>query len=170
MSKKGVSDIIATVLIILLVLAAIVIVWQAIRPLISTPLPSNVDCLTLSLSIQKLIESTGNCDSCTDTTKNGAGKKKSECTGTLCAWTETTPTTGSVLVKREAGAGSLKKIKVLSNGKSAQDYATTIGELETVDIPQSINDKDTISVAPIVGDSNVLCPTSDTEEAPYPKA
>jgi hypothetical protein len=31
MSKKGVSDVIATVLIILLVLAAIIIVWQAVK-------------------------------------------------------------------------------------------------------------------------------------------
>jgi hypothetical protein len=58
MNKRGVSEVITTVLIILLVLAAIVIVWQAVRGTVenaSTKVETQSQCIGLDLSV------TGSC-------------------------------------------------------------------------------------------------------------
>lgn len=54
MEKKGVSQIVTTILIILLVLAAIVIVWQAVKGTIekgAETIESKTQCMDISLSI-----------------------------------------------------------------------------------------------------------------------
>ena len=54
MNKKGVSQIVTTILIILLVLAAIVIVWQAVKGTVETgsqTITSQSKCIGLDLSI-----------------------------------------------------------------------------------------------------------------------
>jgi len=46
MNRKGISEIIATVLIVLIVVAAFVIVWQVVLPLVTEKSTEGQDCLT----------------------------------------------------------------------------------------------------------------------------
>jgi len=53
MSKKGISDIVATVLIVLITIAAIGMVWTMIIPLIRTGMETSRQCLDAALQIDR---------------------------------------------------------------------------------------------------------------------
>ncbi len=134
-SKRGQSEIITTVLIILLVLAAIVIVWQVVQGTIGAgtkEINKKKDCLGLDIVIMKAVASKGTCAytepaaagvQCEVTVGGGVlpSPVTSVTVGTPCptpivkaggscdsAWTETT--SGQVLIRRE-GTSTAKGIK-----------------------------------------------------------
>jgi hypothetical protein len=131
-NKKGVSEIVTFVLIILLVLVAIAIAWQVVIPLVKKPAEDiSVGCLTIMFDLKKA------------TYYNS--------TSTL-----------SLEIRREKGAGDLTGFYWILDGKKSanpQD-ANSLGELETqtYDIgateasPASVATKPgKIEIAPVVG-------------------
>lgn len=165
--KRGISQIVTTILIILLSLAAIVIVWQAVLPLFKQP-GVTADCLTLSLDVDSVTKSTlsttiGTCSAPVCLTKVTC--ESAPCNG---VWTWATNADGKITVKRNTGTGDLKAIKLLINGVTVKDAepATTLAELETQDISAlTIKTGDKIKIAPIVGDNNLVCGTVSTYTA-----
>lgn len=104
MNSKGLSDVITTVLIILLVLVAITIVWQFVSPFLrNTSSKVGADCLTTSL------------------------------TAKTCTYNPTTGAY-SVQVYRPTGAADITAVNLVFTGTTASNVTKitgTIGELET---------------------------------------
>ena len=60
MNRKGISEVVTVILIILLSVAAIIIVWQVVKPLIERPASSaQTDCVTVSLEITSASKAAG---------------------------------------------------------------------------------------------------------------
>ncbi len=75
-SKRGLSDLVASVLMIILVLAAVIIVWQVVLPLIkgkTGEISSQATCIGINLEIIKANNNTGNI-----TVKRGIGGKDAD--------------------------------------------------------------------------------------------
>jgi len=113
MSKKAQAQIITTVLIILLVLAAIVIVWQVISGTVETgtnQLESQSGCIGASLDIESAVEAAGS-NSVTVRVKRGADS--SDITGILLIIEDPqgnrmgSKTFGTTLVPEKLGIGEL---------------------------------------------------------------
>lgn len=75
-SKRGISDLMASVLMILLVLAAVIIVWQVVLPLIkgkTGEISSQATCIGINLETTKANNNTGDI-----TVKRGSGGKDAD--------------------------------------------------------------------------------------------
>ena len=180
MDKKGVSQIITTILIILLVLAAIVIVWQAIKGTISKAAKGiSADCITLDLEISSMTLSTlsatsGTCSQqttavpptdCTDQTTCETAQDATNCGG---VWTGEANADAEMKITRNTGAGDIRAVKILIGGLA-------IGDIDAVQIANELGTQtfdsltivsgDTVSIAAIVGDDALLCGMSDTVES-----
>lgn len=146
MSKKGVSDIITTVLIILLVLAAIVIVWQAVNKTITNgvgQIAPKMACVDISLTAV----SANYTSHIVTVTRNAGGD--------------------------DTGAGSVGGVKILVGGTAAtldagSSSAGGLTQLETghynVTSPVLTNGVE-VEVAAVLADGTTICSTTATVKA-----
>jgi len=94
-NKKGISDVVTTVLIVLLTIVAIAILWGFLQPLFTksgTKVQMAEQCLTISLEVPSCV---------------------------------TTDTTASVSVKRSPGAANLKEVKVILSKPDGSTVVST---------------------------------------------
>ena len=148
-NKKGISAIVATVLIILITVAAVTIIWAAIIPMISNQLESGTTCLDAVSQVQ-LVDQGYTCRN------NGTG--------------------GNVSLQIKHGAKSFELADVqvlLSSGGTTTSY--TITENSTGDLPDANEERvfvidtnetiDSVSIAPIVkvGNTQETCEVSATK-------
>jgi hypothetical protein len=134
MDKKGVSQIITTILIILLVLAAIVIVWQVIERFIErggAAIEERTQCFDVSLDF---VEGTVSCDS------SGVA---------------------SGTVSRGADSSGVISMKIIT-GNTASSVTTAPVSLGTLTFSQGggATGSVTVKVAPVVG-TDVVCDPTD---------
>lgn len=120
-SKRGQSEIITTVLIILLVLAAIVIVWQVVQGTLNAgkeDINKKRDCLGLDIVVVSAVASKGSCAAGTgmpvgcvfsNLVMGTACPTNATCT-VAGAWSETSGKEGSILIRRE-GTSTAKGVK-----------------------------------------------------------
>jgi hypothetical protein len=134
--KRGISAVVATILIIMVSIIAVVILWATLRPEIESgaeEVGKAQECFYLSLSIKNL--------------------------------TLDSPDSGdlTVTVHRDSGKANLEKVRVLVDG-SAYDKAEVPQELETEDYVISGSDVTGGSEVEIAGilKGDVICPVSDT--------
>ena len=152
-NKKGISAIVATVLIILITVAAITIIWAAIIPMISNQLESGTVCLDAVSQVQlldagytcKTVNATATGFNMTLQVKHGA--KDFELAGLQVLISEGGSTTPYELTGNLPGSNEEKVLSVA-------DYANT-----TVEGP------DKIQIAPIVvvGNTQESCDISATK-------
>jgi hypothetical protein len=151
-SKRGLSGIVATVLIVLLALAAVGIVWTFVSPVLSGnsgTAQAKAECFAIDLeAVSATFSSTAGPD--VDTLK--------------------------VLVKRNSGGDVIDEIRFVLEGKaiSFDKPATTLAELGTVEFTMdSVNDftlggvasGDTVLIAPVLltgDDLEVVCDVEDS--------
>ena len=117
-NKKGVSEVVANVLIVLLVIVGIAVIWSVVKPTIDKSAQGvRSDCFT----VQVEPVSCSNVGTCT----GGAGATctnlitKATCVAvTSCTWTTTDY---KVTVKRNPGAGSFDSVEaIFSDGTNAE--------------------------------------------------
>jgi len=137
MNKRGLSQVVTTVILILVILAAIVILWAAIRPTIQKASEQvTADCITIDLEVV----------SCS------AGGTAGVPVGQT-----------GITVKRSSGGGDLTAIRFVFDGGDAVSVDSTLGKLETQE--HFVTSKDyageMVNVAAVVGQENV-CPESSS--------
>ncbi len=166
-NKKAQSQIITTVLIILLVLAAIVIVWQVVQGTVqqgADEIGGQSDCFTVGLEIEKLRFVSCNDVAGNEQTCNGLWDHDGDIDTDPIerVWTD-----AGVLVKRTPGGGDLRAISVLSDGEVVADSvdASSLNELETLEITADLVGNKVVEIAAIVGETNKLCGVADTAVA-----
>lgn len=134
-SKRGLSDVITTVLIILLALAAVAIVWSFVMPLIQRAGEEvNSDCFTISLTPE----------SCTYNSATGDA---------------------TIRVSRGAGEGVLTDMKFIFNdGERVTDAGDSLEVLEqrSYDVPMNGVTPTTFNVAAVSGANDKVCPVVST--------
>ncbi len=144
MKKRGLSEVVTTVLIILLVLVAIGIIWAAVRPTIeSSGSRISGDCLTLQLETVS------------------------------CAFSDNGVTPGlyDVSVMRNVGVGNLQAIKLIFNDGTSTlvlEQASTIDELNTANfnnVLTGLTGTVTVKSAGVVGLSGGSTQTCNEETA-----
>lgn len=140
-NKRGISAIVATVLIILITVASVTIVWTAIIPMIKTNLEVGTICLDADVLID---DSSGY--TCYDADKNIV----------------------AVRVKKGSSDLNISEIQfVLSSGGISKEIVAPFGlgsnEKKMFYVPLSINAEE-VSVAPVisVGNSRKTCDVTDT--------
>lgn len=180
-SKRGQSEIITTVLIILLVLAAIVIVWQVVQGTLNQgkkDIGSKKDCLGLDVVVVKAVAAKGTCSyaapapaGCTaNNIVIGGTASNANCpTNTTCntAATWTQSSSGSILIRRE-GTSVTKGVKtqLLINDKlNASHAAATDVALDTAYQTDSYTVDNllvdtAVQITPILAD-NTACGLTD---------
>lgn len=174
-NNKGISAVVATVLIILITVAAVAIIWAAIIPMIQNQISGGTTCLDAAAALTVVsdntcVETVGSCsvETC------GANDDEECTTPDACenetdgVWTETKQV--KVQVSRGTGGTAdfdLEEVRVIigsaGNTESETFSADTLGpnedEVFTIDesddIAQAFIDAaDTVSVAAIVGSGN----------------
>ena len=176
-NKKGISAVVATVLIILITVAAVTIIWAAIIPMINGQLDSSTTCLS---AVQQLTlenkgytckvdgtAATGTCadaDALADANCDPVGLGiAGDCTsvndeeGDACDWTETTAATGEEL-NVQVGHGSTDFGLV-----DVQIVASAGGDSETVSVrddlslsPPGVNEERTYDIASGISDVSLV--------------
>jgi flagellin-like protein len=143
MNKRGLSQVVTTVILILVVLSAIVIIWAAVRPTIQrTSEQISADCFTIELSV-------AGCSDSLDTNNDKINET-------------------NVTISRTAGSGDLTAIKfIFGDGSTidSPDGTTMPGPLEsqTIMISGANHTGQTVNVAAVVGQDNVC---SESSSAP----
>jgi hypothetical protein len=167
MDKRGLSQVVTTILIILIVVVAIGIIWAAVRPVIeNTTTEVTADCFKLDWEVVSCttltdIDTTVDSDDPTDsdTTNDADGTE--------------------IVIKRNVGSGVIAGTKILIGGR-VRDGPTSLNsleELETITIkyrnaatldpnneaPEivGIGVGDTVNIAPVIGEGKVCEPTSN---------
>ena len=133
MNKKAQAQIITTVLIILLVLAAIVIVWQVIQGTVeggAKQVEGQTDCLTVNLEIESLTASIDD-DPNTQNDESIAG---------------------AIKVHRKVGAGDLQKIRIIIDGTAIDPDtdASDLKELGSKSITTALTSGQEIKIAAMI--------------------
>ncbi len=139
MNKRGLGNVVATILIVLLVIIGVAILWRSIRPLISSA-GNRVqpDCFTVELDITGCVYSSGG-------------------------------QSAVVSVRRGVGKGDVKAVKFVFSFASGDplitsEVATNIDELETFtspSIPGFAQAPQSVIVIPLVGEDKILCTQID---------
>jgi len=154
--KKGISAIVATVLIILITVAAVTIIWAAIIPMINDQLVGGTTCLDAVSQVQLLdagytcVNETGNYVSIQ--VKHGAKDFK----------------LADIQVLVSAG-GTTTSLSVIDNVTAVTDADDLPGPNEEkvymVKIPTTLTDVDKVQIAPIVevGNTQQACDISATK-------
>lgn len=131
LNKKGLSQVVTTVLIILIVLAAVVIIWAFIRPTI-TQAGEQITADCITLDLQVL--------SCN---------------------TDTVASNTTVQVKRNAGTGDLRGIRLIyneiGNTNTLTSDGASINELESKTYNINGVSASQVNVAPLIGDNQRAC-------------
>ncbi len=149
MDRKGVSDVIATILIILLVLAAIIIVWQVVSEVVkggAKTVEERSKCIDASLEFQ---EGSVVC-------RNAAGAGTGNANNV------------SAIIKR--GGDNIDKMKMRIVAKNnISDYTAPISlgtsSVFLVNVGSTNGEKIFVKVAPIVGEvPDVICDPSEELE------
>jgi len=151
MKKRGMEALVATVLLVLITIAAVGIVWGAIMPLINTSIESSQKCMNVKLGI--------------DTQK---GFTYSNATGT------------SVMISREESDIALvgAKLKLISSTGSSKTVSLTDAELpasntETTKVTADANMKYAAVIAVIqvgTGNKNITHECAASPDVPLPFA
>jgi hypothetical protein len=141
MEKRGLSPVVANVLVILLVIAAIAILWAVVRPAIEgagEQITTGTSCVALILNIE--------------------GCASDSLVGTV------PPGLLTIDVRRSAGGGDIGTMKVIVDGTPQDPVDDTIvpDELETVTITTAGNEDASIQVAAVLADGKVCEPTTQT--------
>ncbi|MEK6792664.1 MAG: hypothetical protein AABX95_02510, partial [Nanoarchaeota archaeon] len=144
-NRKGVSEVVANVLIVLLVIVGIAVIWSVVKPTVdkgSQGIKTGAECLSLSLEPVSCVTAT--CVSYTDSVA---------CSGAGCSWggtpsacTGASPvvTNKTVVIKRNPGAGTFESVELVfsdgtnSGSVSATTSSTSLGELSTATLLKSI--------------------------------
>ena len=147
MNKKAQAQIITTVLIILLVLAAIVIVWQVIQGTVeggAKQVEGQTDCLTVNLEIESLTASIA--DDPNTPNDNEA-------------------IAGAIKVHRKVGAGDLQKIRIIIDGTAIDPDtdASDLKELGSKSITTALTSGQEIKIAAMIGSEDRVCDVADTK-------
>jgi hypothetical protein len=166
-NKKGVSAVVANVLIILLVVVGVALIWAAVRPSIEEGSEGiQADCFTTQLEpldCDLTAEVLGTCSVTTATTCS----EDADCPSTETCNGYVAPT-ADVTVKRNPGAGDLKGIKFRfenDNDETLLEDAPDIGALSeelatdswTVDVTGLTGDIESVNVAALVGPQKRVC-------------
>jgi hypothetical protein len=145
-NKKGVSAVVANVLIILLVVVGVALIWAAVRPAIEEGSEGiQADCITTSVEVQSCSPAVAALGDCTEPSGStlgctGTGITSAICSGinTNCVWAETTPASGNnVVVKRNTGGveGGVTELRLIRTSGGADTTFTmtgiSLGALET---------------------------------------
>lgn len=144
-NRKGVSEVVANVLIVLLVIVGIAVIWSVVKPTVdkgSQGIKTGAECLSLSLEpvsctpVTCASLSVANCP-------NFAGCSLSSGTPVVCQGTITT-FNKTIVVKRNPGAGAFESVELIfSDGTNSGSVSTTtsstsLGELSTATLLKSI--------------------------------
>ena len=140
-NRKGVSEVVANVLIVLLVIVGIAVIWSVVKPTIDKS--SNAvrsDCFT----VQVEPVSCNRFGTCAVTTAGGTATcasgsvTESTCEATAgCTWTAATIDEYTIAVKRNPGAGSFEDIEAVFSDRTNTEReslgiaSTDINELES---------------------------------------
>ena len=143
-NRKGVSEVVANVLIVLLVIVGIAVIWSVVKPTVdkgSQGIKTGAECLSLSLEPVSCVTTT-----CASLTAAGA----TVCSGVGCSWSGTpvactgTTVNKTIVVKRNPGAGTFESVELVfsdgtnSGSVSATTSSTSLGELSTATLLKSI--------------------------------
>ena len=165
-NKKGISAVIANVLIILLVIASIGIIWAVVRPTIQSASEQvSSDCFSLLINAESCAIIDGICD--------GGANDGQPCTDNAgCSPDGICEFSATVDVSRDPGPGTLSDIRFIFAGSvsgvlSANDHDTSgasmPNELETSSFVFNLADiiglssGDTVDVVAVVGEQQTLC-------------
>jgi hypothetical protein len=187
LNKRGLSQVVTTVLIILIVLAAIILIWIAVRPTIQSATEQvTADCVTLELKAAGCSFNGGaTAGTCTNPADLGSGcDSDADCSGVAlaCDTSQPQPDGVTVTVDRFTGKGTMTGMKFFFENNAGStillDYFIANGngatfppgpnELEQVAI--SLDTATDLSsyeanVAPVVG-NDIICPVSSYPPAP----
>ena len=134
MSKKGMSDVVTTLIIILLVIAAIGIIWVVVRPFISggtEQFDIKSGCLNVNLQIVKAIcNSSTNLTNCTVTVKRADSGKEFNISGVYLIFTDANLATKRIEVP--VNIPQLASVLVLPNNESGVSNTKNITKIEVV--------------------------------------
>ncbi|MEK6846774.1 MAG: hypothetical protein AABY16_01260 [Nanoarchaeota archaeon] len=123
-NRKGVSEVVANVLIVLLVIVGIAVIWSVVKPTIERTADTvQSDCFTVQVEPQSCVLSAaatalGNCVNTNLCTTAPTGSVAQSACPSECTWTETVPVavlgaTATVNIKRNPGAGNFENIEVV---------------------------------------------------------
>ena len=148
-NRKGVSEVVANVLIVLLVIVGIAVIWSVVKPTIDKS--SNAvrsDCFTVQVeptacALSAAVAATSGTCSAT-TAQNCVGAGQSTCpSGETCSGANAIPPggTATVSIKRNPGAGNFENVEVvfeagteserISSGFTSVAGANQLNELQT---------------------------------------
>jgi hypothetical protein len=141
MNKRGLSQVVTTVLIILIVLAAIILIWIAVRPTIQSATEQvTADCVTLELQVSDCLD---NGDSTT--------------TLTIDRYTGKGTMTGMKFFF-ETTAGVTTLVDLFDSDVSETGFPPVeLGQM-TATVPTGYNGE-SANIAPVVG-NDIICPVS----------
>ena len=134
MNKKGISDVVTTVLIILLSIVAVIILWAALRPTIASTagrVGTAITCTDITLTVNSCIIN-GNASS------------------------------SNVTFTREGGANDVIALAVVSDADSSNSANVTISPLATRTVFVSktgISGTTSVAVATVLADGTMCTPT-----------
>ncbi len=174
-NKKGISAVVATVLIILITVAAITIIWAAVIPMIKDNLQGGQVCLDAVSQVSIVSEGY----TCIKEAQcwNGSvynDDEEADCTDTGEVWHENI----SLQIGRDAGDFDLADIQVLVSIDGSTTSKRLVEDYGVTDLPQANEEKvfvingtdfanaDKVEIAPIVsvGNTEEPCGTSSSAE------
>jgi len=127
-NKKGISAIVATVLIILITVAAVTIIWAAIIPMIQDQIGGSTECFDASAALS--VTTDFSCVDHNSTCSDGDSTTEADCDTAGGTWTNSTV---SVQVHRGTGNFVLTDVEIIigaggttSSVKAVEDLSKTI--------------------------------------------
>jgi hypothetical protein len=153
-NKKGVSAVVANVLIILLVVVGIGLLWAAVRPQIETTAEQiETSCLKVSMApVRCTVTMT-----CSVAGESCTGKRIGDACGAGTCNAISAVATAITTRNAGGGQGTVKGAKFLfdgSNGRTIYDYTTNIDELASALIPSPVSITSstdvTFNIAPVL--------------------
>jgi len=140
-NKKGISAIVATVLIILITVAAVTIIWAAIIPMIQNTIEGSQECFDASAALSVTTDfSCVDHSECTNTSAS-CQTNLATCEAALCNGEFTGAGTISVQVHRGTGNFELPEIEIITGaGGTTYSNTTREGDLD-MDVPDVNGDK-----------------------------
>jgi len=157
-NKKGISAIVATVLIILITVAAVTIIWAAIIPMISNELDGATECFDASAALSVISDfscyeegSAAVAESAEGTCADGTGATRVLCEADGGTFTPTTPAVAAgddivkIQIARATGDFELLAVDVLGSWEGSADTVTF-----EKDVGQGVPDQNGAKVYTIV--------------------
>ncbi len=144
-NRKGVSEVVANVLIVLLVIVGVAVIWAVVKPTIQKASDTvQSDCFTVQVEPQSCELSDGVPGTCRltqgGTSTNTPCNSNTDCpvSGEICSGGTPAGATATLVIKRNPGAGSFEDIEVVFEDATAATErvssgiaSTALDELET---------------------------------------